>query len=76
MKKYNNPFFCYSKKLRDELTLAGFRYVSVGVCCSNPKRSTGGFRWYKASDINQPDKSKIFIDKTIQNDLTEVVANG
>lgn len=31
MKKYNNPFFCYSKKLRDELTLAGFRYVAVGV---------------------------------------------
>lgn len=30
MNEYKNPFFCYSKKLRDELTNAGFRYVLVG----------------------------------------------
>jgi len=30
MKKYKKPFFCYSKKLRDELTVAGFKYVLVG----------------------------------------------
>lgn len=30
MKEYKNPFFCYSKKLKDELTNAGFRYVTVG----------------------------------------------
>lgn len=30
MNEYKNPFFCYSKKLRDELTSAGFRYVLVG----------------------------------------------
>lgn len=30
MKKYERPFFCYSKKLRDELTEAGFKYVAIG----------------------------------------------
>lgn len=24
------PFFCYSKKLKDELATAGFKYVAVG----------------------------------------------
>lgn len=28
--KNRKPFFCYSKKLRDELAEAGFRYVTVG----------------------------------------------
>ena len=41
---------------------------NISICCSNPKRSTGGFRWYKASDVNQPDKTKILINQTIQND--------
>ena len=31
MNHYENPFFCYSKKLRDELSAAGFRYVTVGI---------------------------------------------
>ena len=30
MKDYKNPFFCYSRKLRDELKAAGFEYVAVG----------------------------------------------
>lgn len=30
MNDYKNPFFCYSKKLRDELTKAGFKYVAIG----------------------------------------------
>ncbi len=30
MKEYTKPFFCYSKKLRDELTDAGIEYVAVG----------------------------------------------
>ena len=30
MKEYDKPFFCYSKKLRDELTDVGIRYVAIG----------------------------------------------
>lgn len=30
MNNYKNPFFCYSKKLRDELTEAGFKYSAIG----------------------------------------------
>ena len=30
MKNYNTPFFCYSKKLKEELASAGIKYVSVG----------------------------------------------
>ena len=30
MNDYKKPFFCYSKKLRDELTDAGFEYVAIG----------------------------------------------
>ena len=30
MKEFERPFFCYSKRLRDELASAGFRYVAVG----------------------------------------------
>ena len=30
MKEHKKPFFCYSRKLRDELAEAGFKYVAVG----------------------------------------------
>lgn len=30
MQEYKKPFFCYSKKLKDELTFAGFEYVAIG----------------------------------------------
>lgn len=30
MNNYQKPFFCYSKKLRDELNAAGFEYVAIG----------------------------------------------
>ncbi len=30
MKNNNKPFFCYSKKLKDELSAIGIRYVSIG----------------------------------------------
>lgn len=30
MNEFKKPFFCYSKKLRDELTSAGFQYVAIG----------------------------------------------
>lgn len=30
MKNNDKPFFCYSKKLKDELSAIGIRYVSIG----------------------------------------------
>lgn len=30
MQEYKKPFFCYSKRLKDELTAAGFEYVAIG----------------------------------------------
>ena len=31
MKNHEKPFFCYSKKLKEELAANGIRYVSIGT---------------------------------------------
>lgn len=37
----------------------GVSVSSICVACGKLDRSAGGYRWYKASDSNQPDKTKI-----------------
>jgi hypothetical protein len=46
----------------------GLSGSNISMCCANPNRSTGGYKWYKATDLNQPDKTKILINSTQQND--------
>ena len=31
MKSYDRPFFCYSKKLKEELATQGIRYSNIGT---------------------------------------------
>ena len=31
MEVYNKPFFCYSKKLKEELDVQGIRYSNIGT---------------------------------------------
>lgn len=31
MENYNKPFFCYSKKLKEELVAKGIRYLTRGI---------------------------------------------
>lgn len=53
------------EKAKRILGLTGSR---ISWCCSHPNHSTGGFKWYKSSDPNQPDKTKILNCEVQQNE--------
>lgn len=50
MKIYNKPFFCYSKKLKEELDAQGIRYITRGI---HEKSKRPYWVYASTSDLNE-----------------------
>lgn len=59
--KYVNNFISMAEAEK----VTGISKSNICVACDKPNRSAGGYRWYIASNPDQPDKTKIIL--TIQN---------